>query len=358
MPSNTSTYQPRGVQTAPRLSDFKFTLSDKYIAQEPTSKRDNSRLLIVNRADGTLYDGKFTDIIKHLSSGDCLVINVTRVFPARLAGYKEKTEADIEVFLLRRLTDDLWEVLVKPARKVRTGNTIHIGNSMYCEVIDNTTSGGRVVRFHYEGDFNQLVEKHGKPPLPPYIKREPNLEDRERYQTIYAQVTGAVAAPTAGLHFTKGLLDRIARKGVHIVPVVLHVGLGTFRKVQVEDLARHRMDSEYFEIRPEAITTINKTIEQGKKIVAVGTSTTRILETVANFNGGVKSASGWTDKFIYPPYQFKVVDQLLTNFHLPESTLLMLVSAFADMELISKAYRHAVKEKYRFYSYGDSMLIL
>lgn len=358
MPTTTSTYQPRGVRTTPRLSDFKFQLPDKYIAQEPTPRRDNSRMMIVDRAAGTFHDSKFTDIVKYLSSGDCLVINVTRVFPARLSGYKEKTEAEIEVFLLRKLTDDLWEVLVKPARKVRTGNTIHISENMYCEVIDNTTSGGRVVRFHYEGDFSQLVEKYGKPPLPPYIRRESRPEDAERYQTIYAKETGAVAAPTAGLHFTNGLLDRIARKGVHIVPIVLHVGLGTFRPVQVEDLARHRMDSEYFKVGPEAVTTINNAITNGKRVLAVGTSTTRTLETVANFDGGIKSTSGWTDKFIYPPYQFKVVDRLLTNFHISGSTLLMLVCAFADMELITKAYRHALKEKYRFYSYGDSMLIL
>jgi len=358
MPTTRSVYEPRGVQTPPRLSDFKFRLPEKFVAQMPARRRDTSRMLVINRATGELHDSKFSDIIKYLSPGDCLVVNITRVFPARLSGYKEKTEADIEVFLLRRLTDDLWEVLVKPARKVRTGNSIHIGDDMYCEVIDNTTSGGRVVRFHYEGDFNALVEKYGKPPLPPYIRREPRPEDTERYQTIYAQVTGAVAAPTAGLHFTRGLLDRIARKGVHVVPVVLHVGLGTFRPVQVEDLARHRMDSEYFEVGTEAAETINNAIAEGKRIISVGTSTTRTLETVANFNGGVKNASGWTDKFIYPPYQFKVVDHLLTNFHLPGSTLLMLVCAFADMDLIMKAYRHAIKARYRFYSYGDSMLVL
>jgi S-adenosylmethionine:tRNA ribosyltransferase-isomerase len=358
MPMVTSTYQPRGLQTTPRLSDFKFHLPEKYVAQEPVARRDSSRLLIVDRASGTFHDGKFPDLVKYLTAGDCLVINNTRVFPARLDGYKEKTEADIEVFLLRRLTDDLWEVLVKPARKVRTGNTIHVGEEMYCEVIDNTTSGGRVVRFHYEGDFNQIVEKYGKPPLPPYIRREPSPEDIDRYQTVYAQVTGAVAAPTAGLHFTEALLDRIARMGVHIIPLTLHVGLGTFRPVQVEDLSRHRMDSEYFDISAASADAINSAIAKGKKIIAVGTSTTRTLETVANFDGGVKPLSGWTDKFIYPPYQFKVVDHLITNFHLPGSTLLMLVCAFADMELIMGAYRHAIKEKYRFYSYGDSMLIL
>jgi S-adenosylmethionine:tRNA ribosyltransferase-isomerase len=358
MPTTSSTYQSRGLQSTPRLSDFKFHLPEKYIAQEPSPRRDSSRLLVVDRSTGTFLDCKFPDIVKYISPGDCMVINKTRVFPARLAGCKEKTEADIEVFLLRRLTGDLWEVLVKPARKVRTGNTIHIGEDMYCEVIDNTTSGGRVVRFHYKGDFNATVEKYGKPPLPPYIRREPRPEDTERYQTVYAQVTGAVAAPTAGLHFTQGLLEKIERSGVHIAPLVLHVGLGTFRPVQVEDLARHRMDSEYFDITSECAATINHTIAQGKQIIAVGTSTTRTLETVANFDGGVKPASGWTDKFIYPPYQFKVVDKLLTNFHLPGSTLLMLVCAFADMELIMGAYRHAIKEKYRFYSYGDSMLII
>ncbi len=358
MPVTSAVYQPRGVQTTPRLSDFKYALPEKLIAQEPLARRDSSRLLVVDRDSRTIRDEKFTDIIGYLDAGDALVVNETRVFPARLKGFKEKTEAEIEVFLLRRLTEELWEVLVKPARKVRTGNSIMIGDEITCEVIDNTTSGGRVVRFHYEGDFAQLVERYGQPPLPPYIRREPRADDRERYQTIFAKVSGAVAAPTAGLHFTDDLAKKVAKKGVEIIPIVLHVGLGTFRPVQVEDLSRHRMDSEYYEVNQHSVDRINGAIERGKRIVAVGTSVTRTLETVANFGGGIKSARGWTDKFIYPPYHFKVVDRLVTNFHLPGSTLLMLVSAFADQELIMKAYRHAIKEKYRFYSYGDAMLII
>ena len=358
MPITSAVYQPRGVQTTPRLSDFKYALPDKLIAQEPVPRRDESRLLIVDRDTRQFRDGKFTEVLDFLDPGDCLVVNETRVFPARLKGYKEKTEAEIEVFLLRRLTEELWEVLVKPARKVRTGNTIMIGDCITCEVIDNTTSGGRVVRFHYEGDFADLVEKFGQPPLPPYIRREPKPEDRDRYQTIFARVSGAVAAPTAGLHFSEELIDKVKGKGIEVVPIILHVGLGTFRPVQVEDLSRHRMDSEYYEVNQNAVDKINGAIEKGKRVIAVGTSVTRTLETVANFNGGIKVARGWTDKFIYPPYHFKVVDRLVTNFHLPGSTLLMLVSAFADQELIMKAYRHAIREKYRFYSYGDAMLIV
>jgi S-adenosylmethionine:tRNA ribosyltransferase-isomerase len=358
MPITSAVYQPRGVQTTPRLSDFKYALPEKLIAQEPLPRRDESRLLVVDRDSRQLRDGKFTDVLDYLDPGDCLVVNETRVFPARLKGYKEKTEAEIEVFLLRRLTEELWEVLVKPARKVRTGNTIMIGDCITCEVIDNTTSGGRVVRFHYEGEFADLVEKFGQPPLPPYIRREPQPADRERYQTIFARVSGAVAAPTAGLHFTDELVKKVQAKGINLVPLILHVGLGTFRPVQVEDLSRHRMDSEFYEVNQAAVDTINGAIENHKRVIAVGTSVTRTLETVANFNGGIKIARGWTDKFIYPPYHFKVVDRLVTNFHLPGSTLLMLVSAFADQELIMKAYRHAIREKYRFYSYGDAMIII
>lgn len=358
MPITSAVYQPRGVQTTPRLSDFKYALPDKLIAQEPLAKRDQSRMLVVDRDSKSIRDEEFTGIVDYLKAGDCVVVNETRVFPARLKGYKEKTEAEIEVFLLRRLTEELWEVLVKPARKVRTGNTITIGDVITCEVIDNTTSGGRVVRFIYDGDFSALVEKFGQPPLPPYIRREPRPEDRERYQTVFAKVSGSVAAPTAGMHFTPAMIEKVKAKGVDVVPICLHVGLGTFRPVQVEDLSRHRMDSEFYEINLQAVTDINKAIERGGRIIAIGTSVTRTLETVANFNGGVKTSRGWTDKFIYPPYHFKVVDRLLTNFHLPGSTLLMLVCAFADQELIMKAYRHAIREKYRFYSYGDAMLII
>lgn len=358
MPVTSAVYEPRGVQTIPRLSDFKYNLPEKLIAQTPLERRDMSRMLVVDRETKDIRDETFTDITNYVNKGDVVVVNSTRVFPARLFGYKEKTEAEIEVFLLRKLTDELWEVLVKPARKVRTGNNIIIGDEIVCEVIDNTTSGGRVVRFHYEGDFPSLVEKYGKPPLPPYIRREPTPDDKDRYQTIFADESGAVAAPTAGLHFTKEMVAKLKRKGVEFVPIVLHVGLGTFRPVQVEDLSRHRMDSEFYEVNQAAVDKVNGAIERGNRIFAVGTSVTRTLETVANFNGGIKTARGWTDKFIYPPYHFKVVDRLLTNFHLPGSTLLMLVSAFSDREFIMKAYRHAVKERYRFYSYGDCMLII
>jgi S-adenosylmethionine:tRNA ribosyltransferase-isomerase len=293
-----------------------------------------------------------------MNHGDGLVVNVTKVYPARLKGYKEKTDADIEVLLLRELNDSLWEVLVKPARKVRTGNTITVADDIVCEVVDNTTSGGRVVRFLYDGDFHKVIMEHGLPPLPPYIKREPTLEDRERYQTVYAQAVGAVAAPTAGLHFTEELLKKIHDKGVHIIPVLLHISLGTFRSVTVEDLTRHRMDSEFFEVTPQSSAAVNKVITDGGRIFAVGTTVVRTLETVANFQGGVKTGQGWTDKFIYPPYNFKVVDSMITNFHQPCSTLLMLVCAFAGRDLVLKSYRKAIKEEYRFFSYGDAQLYL
>lgn len=341
-----------------RLSDFKFSLSESLIAQTPLPIRDQSRLLVMDRMNGKLHDLTFHEVVNFFKPGDALVINETKVFPARLYGQKDRTDAEIEVFLLRELNNSLWEVLVRPARKVRTGNTIWFTDDVVCEVVDNTISGGRVVRFICEGDFHEIVESVGSPPLPPYIKRQPNPVDRERYQTVYARVSGAVAAPTAGLHFTHELLNRLRAIGVEIIPIVLHVGLGTFRPVAVEDLSRHRMDSEYYEISETASNRINQTIAQGGRIVAVGTTTTRALETAANFNGGIRAESGWTDKFIFPPYKFKVVNTLITNFHLPGSTLLMLVSAFADRDSIMKAYRHAIRKKYRFYSYGDAMLII
>lgn len=341
-----------------RLSDFKYNIPQKLIAQEPPAKRGDSRLMIVDRKSGKIEHRQFSDVFDYMNPGDALVLNVTRVFPARLKGYKEKTDADIEVLLLRELNDSLWEVLVKPARKVRTGNTITVADDIVCEVVDNTTSGGRVVRFLYDGDFHKVIMEHGLPPLPPYIKREPTLEDRQRYQTVYAQITGAVAAPTAGLHFTEPILDKIVEKGIHVIPVLLHISLGTFRQVQVEDLTRHRMDSEYYEVTPESARAINNVIHHGGKIFAVGTTVVRTLETVANFLGGVKPGRGWTDKFIYPPYNFKVVDHMITNFHQPCSTLLMLVSAFAGKDLVLKSYRKAVREEYRFFSYGDAQLYL
>jgi S-adenosylmethionine:tRNA ribosyltransferase-isomerase len=341
-----------------RLSDFHFSLPDKLIAQYPLPQRDQSNLLVVDRSNGQIQDHSFSDIVDYLHAGDALVINETRVFPARLHGHKEKTEARIEVFLLRELHNSLWEVLVRPARKVRIGNTIQFTDKVKCEVVDHTASGGRVVRFNCEGDFHQIIETFGEPPLPPYIKRPLQPQDKDRYQTVYAKVSGAVAAPTAGLHFTPDLLKRLQNKGVKIIPIVLHVGLGTFRPVATDDVTHHQMDSEYFEVNFAAAEAVNEVIAGGGKIFAVGTTTTRALESAAIFTGGVRSESAWTNIFIYPPYNFKVVDSLITNFHLPGSTLLMLVSAFADRDLILKAYNHAVRKKYRFYSYGDAMLIL
>ena len=340
-----------------KLSDFKYSLPEKLIAQYPSEKRDGSRLMILNRKTETIEEGVFKDVVNYMEEGDCLVINETKVFPARLEGTKDKTDAKVEVFLLRELEQGLWEVLVRPARKVRVGNKLTIGNELTCDVIDNTVSGGRVVRFNYNGDFYSIVEDIGKSPLPPYIKRDPEPSDKTRYQTVYAKVRGAVAAPTAGLHFTDELLETIRKKGVKIVPLVLHLGLGSFRPVVVEDLSRHKMDSEYYDISPETAEAVNQALKKNKKVIAVGTSVVRALETSVTSEGWAKPSKGWTDKFVYPPYDFKIVDRMITNFHLPNSTLLMLVCAFADSESIFKAYRKAIREKYSFYSYGDAMLI-
>lgn len=341
-----------------KLSDFKYKLPEKLIAQYPAEKRDKSRLMVLNREKESIEEHVFSDIVKYFEKGDCLVVNETKVFPARLMGTKDKTDANVEIFLLRELENGLWEVLVKPARKVRVGNRLSVNDKLYCDVIDNTVSGGRVVRFNYIGDFFEIVEKIGQSPLPPYIDREPEPLDKERYQTVYSKTRGAVAAPTAGLHFTKRLLQRLEKKGVTIVPVVLHLGLGSFRPVVVEDLSRHKMDSEYYEVPKKTAEAINKSKEKGGKVVAVGTSTVRALETSVTTERKAKPSQGWTDKFIYPPYDFKVTDAMVTNFHLPGSTLLMLVCAFAGRDFVFKAYRKAIREKYRFYSYGDAMLIL
>lgn len=341
-----------------KLSDFKYKLPEKLIAQYPSKQREKARLMILNRETKTIGEGIFADVVDYMEKGDSLVINETKVFPARLEGIKDKTDAKVEVFLLRELERGLWEVLVKPARKVRVGNRLSIGNVLTCDVIDNTVSGGRVVMFNYEGDFYDIVEKIGKSPLPPYIKREAEPLDKDRYQTVYAKQRGAVAAPTAGLHFSKELLKKIEKKGVKIVPVLLHLGLGSFRPVVVEDLGRHKMDSEYFEVNEDAVKQINETMTAKKKVIAVGTSVVRTLETVVTSEGWLKTGRGWTDKFIYPPYDFKIVDRVITNFHLPSSTLLMLVAAFADRDFVFKAYRKAIREKYNFYSYGDAMLML
>lgn len=341
-----------------KLSDFKYSLPEELIAQYPADKRDNSRLMILDRETKSIEDKIFKNIVDYINPEDCLVINETKVFPARLMGTKDKTDAQVEIFLLRQLEGGLWEVLVKPARKVRVGNRLSIGENLVCDVIDNTVSGGRVVRFNFDGDFFAIVDRIGKSPLPPYVKREPEELDKERYQTVYARVRGAVAAPTAGLHFTQDTLTKLKKKGVRVVPVVLHLGLGSFRPVVVEDLSRHKMDSEYYEIPPDSAAAINETMKGGGKVVAVGTSTVRALETQVTSEGWVKADRGWTDKFIFPPYEFRIVDRMVTNFHLPASTLLMLVAAFAGRDFAFEAYEKAIQTKYRFYSYGDAMLIL
>lgn len=343
-----------------KSTDFKYSIPKSYIALHPKTPRDECKLMVLDRKTKNLDTRKFKDVIDYMNEGDTLVINNSRVFAARLFGLKEKTNAKIEVFLLRQLSieENIWDVLVDPARKVRIGNRIFLTKNLFCEVIDNTTSRGRIVRFNYKGDFQKYIEKLGKTPLPPYIKRESTENDRENYQTVYADKVGSVAAPTAGMHFTKELLRKIGRKGVNIVPLTLHIGLGTFRSVEVEDLTKHRMDSEYFEIPDATAEMVNKTTEDKKKVIAVGTSVARVLEANTTAGRYIRSGRGWTDKFIYPPQTLKVVDKLITNFHLPQSTLLMLVCAMAEKELIMKAYKKAIKEKYRFYSYGDAMIII
>ena len=342
-----------------KLSDFKYDLPEDLIAQYPSKNRGDSRMMILNREDQSVTHKDFSNIIDFLHEGDALVVNETKVFPARLIGFKEKTNAKVEVLLLRQLEDTMWEVLVKPARKVRIGNRLVIADSIGCDVIDNTISGGRVVKFDDNGkDFFDLVEEVGDSPLPPYIKRPTEAIDKERYQTVYAKRTGAVAAPTAGLHFTDDLLEKIKSKGVEIIPLVLHVGLGTFRPVQVEDLSRHQMDSEYYELSEESAKKINEVKKNGGKIIAVGTTTVRVLETVTIPDRTVKSSSGWTDKFIYPPYTFKMVDGIITNFHQSQSTLYILVCTFCGYDLAKSAYEQAISQKYRFFSYGDAMLVL
>jgi S-adenosylmethionine:tRNA ribosyltransferase-isomerase len=341
-----------------KLSEFAFEVPDQLIAQYPVEKRDESKLMIVDRKIGNFEHKVFKDIVDNLSEGDGLVLNETKVFPARLFGVKEKTDARVELLLLRQLEETMWEVMVKPARKVRVGNRIQITDDIGCDVIDNTVSGGRVVKFDYNGhDFFELIDTVGKSPLPPYINREPEEIDRVKYQTVYAKKVGAVAAPTAGLHFTDELLGKIRNKGVKVIPVVLHVGLGTFRPIKVEDLSRHQMDSEYYEIPEESAEEINSIKRNGGRVIAVGTTTVRALETAANADNMVKPDSGWTDKFIYPPYQFKIVDSLITNFHLSGSTLFLLACAMTGKEIMLKAYQEAMNNNYRFYSYGDAMFI-
>ncbi len=341
-----------------KLSDFKIEIPSELIAQYPVDHRDESRLMVLDRKNETFEHKIFRDILDYLNPGDAIVVNETKVFPARIFGVKEKTDARVELLLLRQLEQNMWEALVKPARKVRVGNRIQITDEFGCDVIDNTTSGGRVVRFDNNGsDFFELINRVGVSPLPPYINREAEAVDREKYQTVYAKKIGAVAAPTAGLHFTQDLMDAIREKGVKFIPVVLHVGLGTFRPVQVEDLSRHQMDSEYYEISQESAAAINEVKLGGGSVIAVGTTSVRALETSANADNLVKADSGWTDKFIYPPYKFKIIDGLVTNFHLSGSTLFLLTCAFAGKDFVMESYEAAVKENYRFYSYGDAMFI-
>ena len=312
-----------------KLADFDYPLPEKYIAQYPAKRRDQSKLMVIHKDSGEIEHKTFSNLPEYLRKNDLLITNNTKVFPARLYANKDRTEAKVEVFLLRELENDLWEVMVRPARKVRIGNKLMFTKNVYCDVIDNTISGGRVVRFEYENeDIYEVIDKVGISPLPPYIKRESEPKDKIRYQTIFADQRGAVAAPTAGLHFTEGLINRIHKKGAKTAHSTLHIGLGTFRPVQVEDLHRHQMDSEYFEVNPQTALKINETKKKRRKVFAVGTSTVRSLETVAVSGFQVSPKRGWTDKFIYPPYDFKMVDAMITNFHQPKSTLFVLVNAF------------------------------
>ncbi|HMU42326.1 MAG TPA: tRNA preQ1(34) S-adenosylmethionine ribosyltransferase-isomerase QueA [Ignavibacteriaceae bacterium] len=342
-----------------KLSDFKYNLPKNLIPKYPVTPRDKSRLLVLNRETQEMENKVFTDVIDYMEKGDVMVVNETRVFQARLFGKKEKTQAKIEVFLLRELntTECIWDVIVDPARKVRIGNKIYFDDKLWCEIIDNTTSRGRTVRFNQPNVF-KAVEKIGHTPLPPYIKRESEPSDKENYQTVFAKIDGSVAAPTAGLHFSEKLVEKILKKGIHIVPVILHIGLGTFRPVEVEDLTKHKMDSEFFEVPAKSAEIINKAMNAKHNVFVVGTSTSRALESSTTADGFVKPTRGWTDKFIFPPYDFKVTKKLITNFHLAESTLIMLVAALGETEFVMKAYKKAVKENYRFLSYGDAMMIL
>ncbi|MFT4833326.1 MAG: S-adenosylmethionine:tRNA ribosyltransferase-isomerase [Marinoscillum sp.] len=347
-----------------KLSAFKFDLPSSYIALHPMENRDESRLMVINRATGTIEHKIFKDVVDYFGDRDMMVINDTKVFPARLYGNKEKTGAKIEVFLLRELNKEmkLWDVLVDPARKIRVGNKLYFGDGeLVAEVIDNTTSRGRTIRFLFDGDdtdFYRMIDRLGETPLPKNIERATVPEDRERFQTIYAQNVGAVAAPTAGLHFTRQIMKRLEINGVDIKPITLHIGLGTFRPVDVEDLTKHKMDSENYFVKEETAVRVNEALDEKKRVIAVGTTVMRTLESSVSATGRLKANSGWTDKFIFPQYDFKICNALITNFHLPESTLLMMASAFGGYDLTMEAYQLAIKEKYRFFTYGDAMLIL
>ena len=348
-----------------KLSHFGFNLPDELLAEYPAENRDEARLMVLNRKEQTIEHKMFKDIIDYFKEDDVLILNNTKVFPARLFGNKEKTGARIEVFLLRELNPDtrLWDVLVDPARKIRIGNKLYFGDddSLVAEVIDNTTSRGRTLRFLYDGSYQEFRKKLyelGETPIPKYISRPVEPEDEERYQTIYAKEEGAVAAPTAGLHFSKHLMKRMEIKGINFAEVTLHIGLGTFNPVEVEDLSKHKMDSEQVKIELDATEKVNQAKKDRKRICAVGTTVMRTIESAVNSDDTLNVFEGWTNKYIYPPYDFRIANCMVTNFHMPKSTLLMMISAFMGHELMEKAYKEAVKEKYRFYSYGDAMLIL
>ena len=340
-----------------KTSDFYFDLPKELIAQDPLEDRSGSRLLVLDRKTGAREHRIFRDIVEYLNPGDCLVINNTKVIPARLYGAKEGTQAKIEILLLKRREGDVWETLVKPGKKAKPGTKISFGDGLLMgEVLDVVDEGNRLIKFTYDGIFEEILDQLGQMPLPPYITHQ--LKDKNRYQTVYAKHDGSAAAPTAGLHFTPELLRQIEEKGVKIAHVTLHVGLGTFRPVKVEDVTEHHMHSEYFFIEEDQAKLINDTKAAGGRVIAVGTTSCRTLESAVGEDGKLKATSGWTDIFIYPGYQFKVIDALITNFHLPESTLLMLVSALAGKENIMNAYEEAVKERYRFFSFGDAMFIM
>jgi S-adenosylmethionine:tRNA ribosyltransferase-isomerase len=347
-----------------KLSEFKFEIPNSLIASHPAENRDDARMMVIHRNTGKIEHKVFKDIVNYFEEGDVMVGNDTLVFPARLYGRKEKTGAKIEVFLLRELNAEmhLWDVLVDPARKIRVGNKLYFGDGdLVAEVIDNTTSRGRTIRFLFDGDsaaFDKIVETLGETPLPKYIKRKVEPADKERFQTIFAKNKGAVSAPTAGMHFTKQLVKRLQIKGVDMAFVTLHIGLGTFRAVDVEDLTKHKMDSENFIVGPDAVKIVNRALDEKKKVCAIGTTTMRALETAVSANNRLKEREGWTDKFIFPPYDFKICSAMVTNFHQPESTLLMMACAFGGFDLVMKAYEVAKKEKYKFLTYGDAMLIV
>lgn len=347
-----------------KLSQFEFDYPKELVAKYPAEPRDSSRLMVLNREDETIEHKMFTDIVDYFKEDDVMLVNNTQVFPARLFGEKAKTGARIEVFLLRELNPEsrLWDVIVDPARKIRIGNKLYFDDDLTAEVIDNTTSRGRTIRFVFEGDNEALYEKIdeiGQTPIPPYLKRDVEPEDRDRYQTMFAEERGAVAAPTAGLHFTPELTKKIEEKGVDIMPITLHVGLGTFRPVQVEDLTKHRMDSEFYHITPEVAERTNVALEsETNHVTAVGTTVVRAIETGLSAAYTLKEHIGWTDKFIYPEYEFHITERLITNFHMPHSTLLMLVGAFAGYDFMMHAYEEAIKEEYRLFSFGDAMLVI